>query len=469
MSKGSVVVIDDDRSLRQFLMILLRRNGYSVRVAAGGAEGIALMEEAPADVVITDLNMEGMDGMEVLRAVKTRWPETEVMMVTAFATTRNAVDAMKDGALDYITKPFNVDELKLVLAKAFEQRAMRRENKALKRMLKERYTYGRLIGKSQPMLALYDLVDRVKDTPVTVLVTGESGTGKELVARAIHAEGARRDKPFSSINCGAIPENLIEAELFGYRKGAFTGAIRDHDGLFVGAEGGTLFLDEVGEMSLHTQVKVLRVLQERTVKPVGGMDERKVDVRIVAATNRDLAREVTEGRFRQDLYYRLRVVNVHLPPLRERRTDLPLLLEHFVEHYCREFGRPHLRVTDEAMRALAAHEWPGNVRELENAIERGVALCRGAAIDLDALPAEVVGQHGAGVVGGGGLPLEVGGEGLALERTLESYERILLESALGTAGGVKKEAAKLLGITFRSFRYRLQKLGLEEVEPPSFP
>ncbi len=461
MAKGSVIVVDDDRSLRQFLTILLRRNGYSVRAAGGGSEGISLMEESPADVVITDLNMEGMDGMEVLRLVKAGWPETEVMMVTAFATTKNAVEAMKDGALDYITKPFNVDELKLVLAKAFEQRAMRRENRALKRMLKERFTYGRLIGRSHPMLALYDLIDRVKDTPVTVLVTGESGTGKELVARAIHGEGARNEGPFRSINCGAIPENLIEAELFGYKKGSFTGAVRDHDGLFVSAQGGTVFLDEVGEMPLHTQVKVLRVLQERMVKAVGGVGEKKVDVRIVAATNRDLAEEVRAGRFREDLYYRLRVVTVALPPLRDRLTDLPLLVEHFVEHYCAEFGRPELGVTEEAMHVLAAHEWPGNVRELENVIQRGVALCQGTAIGLESLPAEVVGDRRPEVMDGP-LPTRVGAEGLPLERTLEEYERMLLESALGTAGGVKKDAAKLLGITFRSFRYRLQKLGLEE-------
>ncbi len=469
MGKGSVIVIDDDRSLRQFLMILLRRNGYSVRIAGGGEEGLALMKEAVADVVITDLNMEGLDGMDVLRAVKSGWPETEVMMVTAFATTKNAVEAMKEGAFDYVTKPFNVDELKLVLAKAFEQRAMRRENRALKRMLKERFTYGRLIGRSPPMLALYDLVERVKDTPVTVLVTGESGTGKELVARAIHNQGARAEGPFRSINCGAIPENLIEAELFGYKKGAFTGAVRDHEGLFVSGAGGTVFLDEVGEMPLHTQVKVLRVLQERRVKAVGGIDERKVDVRIVAATNRDLAEEVRAGRFREDLYYRLRVVTVQLPPLRDRLTDLPLLVEHFVEHYCVEFGRPQLGVSEAAMQVLAAHEWPGNVRELENVIQRGVALCQGTEIDLASLPAEVVGERLVQTFEAGTLPVHVGAEGLPLERTLEDYERLLLESALGTAGGVKKDAAKLLGITFRSFRYRLQKLGLEEVEGNAFP
>ena len=469
MNNGSVLVVDDDRSLRQFLTILLRRNGYSVRAVGSGTEAMATMVDDPAEVVITDLNMEGMDGMEVLRAIKEGWPETEVMMVTAFATTKNAVAAMKEGAFDYVTKPFNVDELKLILGKAFGQRAMRRENRDLKRMLTQRFTYGELLGKSRPMLELYDLIERVKDTPVTVLVTGESGTGKELVARAIHAKGDRADRPFRSINCGAIPENLIESELFGYKKGAFTGAIRDHDGLFAAAEGGTLFLDEVGEMPPHTQVKVLRVLQERKVKPVGGNEERPVDVRIVAATNRDLAEEVREGTFREDLYYRLRVVSLELPPLRERLTDLQLLVQHFVERYCVEFGRPGLTVTEGAMRAFAAHDWPGNVRELENVIQRGVALCRGSVIDLESLPAEIAGERRRKADAGGGMQTLVGSEGIPLEKALEDYERLLLESALGTASGVKTDAAQLLGITFRSFRYRLQKLGLEDVDGPSQP
>jgi two-component system response regulator PilR (NtrC family) len=370
---------------------------------------------------------------------------------------------MKEGAFDYVTKPFNVDELKLVLAKAFEQRAMRRENRDLKRMLKQSFTYGRIIGRSRPMRALYDLIERIKDTPVMVLITGESGTGKELVARAIHVEGARADQPFQSINCGAIPENLIESELFGYKKGAFTGAIRDFAGLFVAAQGGTLLLDEVGEMPLLTQVKLLRVLQERRVKPVGGLKETPIDVRIIAATNRDLAEEVRAGRFREDLYYRLRVVTLELPSLRERRTDIPLLAKHFLDRYCEEFGRPHVRLTEDAMQALTAYDWPGNVRELENAIQRGVALCRGQVIDSASLPREIVGDLTAPEgEGAERLPTRVGAEGLPLERVLEAYERILLEAAMGTAQGVKKDAAKLLGITFRSFRYRLQKLGLED-------
>ncbi|MCO4768833.1 MAG: sigma-54-dependent Fis family transcriptional regulator [Deltaproteobacteria bacterium] len=461
MSKGKVLVVDDDRSLRQFLSIWLKREGYAVRAAASGRDGLHEMTRDPADVVLTDLTMEGIDGMGVLTGVKEHWPDTEVVMITAYGTTENAVQAMRHGAYDYITKPFNVDELKLVLDKCFEKQAMRTENTALRRLLVDRFGYGSMVGRSAPMAAVYDLMDRVKDTPVSVLVTGESGTGKELVARALHYEGERREAPFRSINCGAIPENLIESELFGYKKGAFTGANKDHPGLFASADGGTLFLDEIGEMPLATQVKVLRALQERKVRPVGGSEEVSVDVRLVAATNRDLPAEVAAGRFREDLYYRLNVVTIALPALRERLGDLPMLVEHFVEKYGEQFGRPGISVGAEALRALAGHTWPGNVRELENAVQRGVALSRGDVVTPDALPPEVVGP--AGDVGA--LPSSVPPEGMDLDGALERYELMLIESALEVSGGVKTEAAKLLRITFRSLRYRLQKIGIEE--PPT--
>ena len=454
-----VLVVDDDLSLRQFLTNMLRRSGYSVRAVPGGAEGLEALREQSVGVVVTDLNMDGMDGMEVLRAVKEEWPETEVVMITAYATTENAVMAMKQGAYDYVVKPFNVDELKLILTKAFEKQAISEENRELRALLKDRFGYGNLVGRSDAMLRTYDLMDRVKDTPVTVLISGESGTGKELVARALHFEGSRRARPFRSINCGAIPENLIESELFGHRKGSFTGAIRDNDGLFLSADGGTLFLDEVGEMPLHTQVKLLRVIQERKVKQIGGHDEVPVDVRIVAATNLDLARQVTEGRFREDLYYRLRVVNIELPPLRGRLADLPLLIEHFIERYGKEFGRDGISVTDEAKRVLAGYSWPGNVRELENAIQRGVALARTDEITADDLPPEIAAVDSAQAQ----FPTQVDADGVDLEALMEHYERQLLESALDASDGVKKEAARLLGISFRSLRYRLQKIGLEDI------
>jgi len=457
---GRVVVVDDDLSLRQFLSIMLKRAGYETAVASTGEEAMEFMEKQPADVVVTDLNMEGMDGMAVLRRVKERWPETEVVMITAYATTENAVQAMKHGAFDYVVKPFNVDELKLILEKAFEKRAMHQENRNLRELLKDRFGYGSLVGRSEPMLSIYDLMDRVKDTPITVLITGESGTGKELVARAIHFEGDRRDRPFQSINCSAIPADLIEAELFGYKKGAFTGAVRNHEGLFASAEKGTVFLDEVGEMPLATQVKVLRAIQERKVKPVGAVEERPIDVRIIAATNRVLDEEVKSGRFREDLYYRLKVVTIHMPPLRERLADLPLLTEHFLQLFGKEYGKAGLQLEDDASRFLAAYPWPGNVRELENVIQRGAALCRGTLISLANLPEEIVGQVSA--VADRPLAQSVGPDGVAMESLLGQYERQLLESALETSGGVKKEAARLLGISFRSFRYRLQKAGLEE-------
>jgi two-component system response regulator PilR (NtrC family) len=458
MTAHKILVVDDDRSLRQFLSIWLKREGYAVRACASGRDALHEMTRDPAAVVLTDLTMEGIDGMGVLTSVKEHWPETEVVMITAYGTTENAVKAMKHGAYDYITKPFNIEELKLVLDKVFERRAMVVENTALRKLLEDRFGYGSMVGRSEPMLAVYDLMDRIKDTPVGVLIRGESGTGKELVARALHYESERRDKPFRSINCGAIPENLIESELFGYQKGAFTGANKDHPGLFRSADGGTLFLDEIGEMPLSTQVKVLRALQERRIRPVGGSEETPVDVRVIAATNRDLPAEVAANRFREDLYYRLNVVTIALPALRERLGDLPLLAQHFVEKYAEQFGRPGIEVSPEAMRALVAHTWPGNVRELENAVQRGVALSRGELVTPESLPPEIAG----GATAEPGLPLDVPSEGMDLDGALERYERMLIESALEAAGGVKTEAAKLLRITFRSFRYRLQKLGLEE-------
>ena len=456
---GRVLVVDDDLSLRQFLKNMLRRAGYEIETVGSGAEGLKVLAANPADVVVTDLTMEGMDGMEVLRAVKQRWPATEVVMITAHATAENAVEAMKQGAHDYVVKPFNVESLKVILQKAFEKKAMREENLTLREALKDRFGYGSMVGHSEPMQRVYDLMDRIKDTPVTVLITGESGTGKELVARALHYEGDRQGKPFRSINCGAIPENLIESELFGYKKGAFTGAVRDNPGIFASAAGGTVFLDEVGEMPLATQVKVLRAIQERRIKPVGGFEEVPVDVRLVAATNRNLTDEVRAGRFREDLYYRLKVVSVELPPLRDRLSDLQPLCDHFLRSYGDQFGKPGASLDDDTRSHLLAWDWPGNVRELENVIQRGIALSRGLVITTDCLPPEIQTSGPSAAVG---LPTSVGEGGMDLDAVLEGYERLLLESALAQAGGVKKEAARLLGLTFRSLRYRLEKLGLDE-------
>jgi len=458
---GKILVVDDDLSLRQFLSIMLKRAGYECRIASRGEEALQMMEVEPADVVVTDLNMEGLDGMEVLRRVQEAWPRTEVVMITAYATTENAVAAMKDGAFDYVVKPFNVDELKMILQKAFEKRELSEENETLRELLSDRFGYASLIGRSEPMLKIYDLMERVKDTPITVLVTGESGTGKELVARAIHFESDRKDRPFQSINCGAMPEHLIESELFGYKKGAFTGAVRNHDGLFVSADKGTLFLDEIGEMPLPTQVKLLRAIQERKVKPVGGVAEESVDVRIVAATNKDLDEEIKAGRFREDLYYRLKVICIEMPPLREHLEDLPLLTEHLLNLHSEKLGKTDMALSTEVSRAFSEYLWPGNVRELENAIQRGLALTSGNEILLEVLPEEIAGVRTGS---SDNLKISVGPEGVEMEDLLQSYERQLLTSALEASMGVKKEAARLLGISFRSLRYRLQKMGLDDAD-----
>ncbi|MBJ93313.1 MAG: Fis family transcriptional regulator [Rickettsiales bacterium] len=453
-----ILVVDDDLSLRQFLSIMIKRAGYECRTASRGEEALELMAADPADVVVTDLNMDGLDGMDVLRRVHADWPDTEVVMITAYATTENAVAAMKEGAFDYVVKPFNVDELKLILEKAFEKRHLARENETLRELLSDRFGYASLVGRSASMQKVYDLMERVKDTPITVLITGESGTGKELVARAIHFESDRRERPFQSINCGAMPEQLIESELFGYVKGAFTGAAKNHDGLFLSADKGTLFLDEIGEMPLPTQVKLLRAIQERKVKPVGGVHEQSVDVRIVAATNRDLDEEIREGRFREDLYYRLKVICIEMPSLRERLEDLPLLSEHLLQRHAEQLGREGVALSSAVQRAFADYLWPGNVRELENAIQRGLALCSGVEVQLEHLPDEIVGAVQSSQEGD--LRVSVGPEGVEMEDLLATYERALLTSALDASGGVKKEAARLLGISFRSLRYRLQKMGM---------
>jgi len=462
MTGGKILVVDDDLSLRQFLSIMLKRAGYQCRTASRGEEAIEFMTEDPADVVVTDLNMDGLDGMGVLKRVHADWPSTEVVMITAYATTENAVAAMKEGAFDYVVKPFNVDELKMILKKAFEKRFLALENETLREMLSDRFGYASLVGRAAPMLKVYDLMERVKDTPITVLVTGESGTGKELVARAMHFESERREQAFQSINCGAMPEQLIESELFGYKKGAFTGAVRDHDGMFLSAHKGTLFLDEIGEMPLSTQVKLLRVIQERRVKPVGGVDEKPIDVRIVAATNKNLDDEVKAGRFREDLYYRLRVIPIEMPPLRDHIEDLPLLAQHFMDIYSEKLGKEGVVLSEGALRTFATYSWPGNVRELENAIQRGLALCDGKELLAAYLPTEIVGAVALDT--SADLTLSVGPDGVEMEDLLENYERQLLASALDASGGVKKEAARLLGITFRSLRYRLQKMDLEEPE-----
>lgn len=486
-----VLVVDDERSMREFLQLLLERNGHQVQCAHNVQEALKQCGAGdPPDLVLTDLKLPDGTGMDVLTHVARTSPDTQVIVLTAFGTTQNAVEAMRLGAYDYVTKPVRVDEIEALTQKALEKRLLLRENRTLKEQLTERVgSMGRLLGTSAAMQKVRDLVARVAATKSNVLIEGESGTGKELVARAIHHASARSKGPFVPLNCGAIPETLIESELFGHVAGAFTGASKSREGLFDAAEGGTIFLDEIGELPALMQVKLLRVLQERVIRRVGDEKEHVIDVRVIAATNRDLQKRVAEGLFRDDLYYRLNVVQVHVPPLRERAEDIPLLARHFVVKYGQETNKHIEYISREAMHALQRYPFPGNVRELENSIERAVALMAGTVLGIEDLPDAVWGKRengvgsgsksgsGSGVVGettrvastpadgAGNVMLAEGlvlpDAGIDLEKHLEDLEKQWIALALTKAGGVKTHAAELLGMSFRSFRYRLQKLAMD--------
>ncbi len=451
-----ILVVDDERSMREFLEIFFVREGYETSTAGDVDTALLALESDDFDVVISDVQMPGKGGLDLLRAVKEASPETVVIMITAFATAETAIEAMKVGAYDYVTKPFKVDELRLVVEKALEKKLLTTENRRLRSELETRGRPRSLVGTSPAMQKVYDLVAQVARTKTNVLLSGESGTGKELVARAIHDQSERCDEPFVAVNCGAIPENLLESELFGHMKGSFTGAVGNKEGLFETARLGTLFLDEIGEIPLGLQVKLLRAIQDKKVRRVGGTRDEPVDVRIVAATNRDLQEEVAEGRFREDLFYRLNVIQIQLPPLRDRMEDIPLLVQHFMQKFGQELDKPVDGVDDAAMERILAYTFPGNVRELENTIERAVALCDGARIGLEVLPPAVLERRRT--ESASRLPPEGGN----LEEMLAAVERELLSEALERSQGVKKKAAQILGISFRSFRYRLEKLGIDE-------
>ncbi len=451
--KHRILIVDDEESMRDFLSIMLHREGYHVDTAVDGAQAVTHLRDHSYDLVISDMKMPRMTGMELLAHIKDRTPETVVLMVTAFSSTDEAVEAMKQGAYDYITKPFRNEEIRLIVKNALERRELRQENLALKEELGKRFSFEGLIGKSKAMQDVFTMVKKVASSPVKVLVTGESGTGKELVARAIHYNSDRRDGPFVPINCGAIPENLLESELFGHEKGSFTGAIKLKQGLFETAAGGTIFLDEIGELPAMMQVKLLRVLQEDEFRRVGGIKDIKTDVRVLAATNRHLEDAVSEGSFREDLYYRFNVIRVDLPPLRQRREDIPVMIDFFWERFTGETG---VKVTEDAMRRLIDYHWPGNVRELENVIERATVLGRENEITLDCLPPNLVTGMSSSVT-----PLtDIPDSGMDLDAYLGEIEKEILLKALVRTDGVRKSAAGLLGITFRSIRYRLSKFGL---------
>ena len=451
MTKSKILIVDDEVSMREFLEIMLSKEGYKVSSSGSGKEALRMLNDTIYDLIVSDVQMPGMNGIELLRNVKEVCPDTTVIMITAYASTESGVEAMKAGAYDYITKPFKVDEIKLIIKNALEKKRLEVENLLLKREFRERYSFGSILGNSPEMLRVYDLIEKIGPTKTNVLVEGESGTGKELVAKAIHYQSPRREKPFVAITCGAIPDGLMESELFGHMKGSFTGAIANKAGLFEMADGGTVFLDEIGELPLAIQVKLLRVIQERSFRRVGGTEDITVDVRIISATNKTLEEEVKKGNFREDLYYRLNVLQIRMPPLRERLSDVPILARHFLDKYSKEHGKDVKGITTVAMRILEGYSYPGNVRELENVIERGVALEQGAQLSAESLP----GFKQLTYIPPGGLDLE---------QAVGKYEKALLASALDKAGGVKKRAAKLLNISFRSIRYRLEKYGLNTGE-----
>ncbi len=460
-STPRVLIVDDERSMRELLAIVLRREGYEVVLAENGRQAVAELEHRPIDLLISDIQMPDMSGVDVLRAGKQINQDLAGIMVTAFASAETAIEALRMGAYDYIHKPFNVDELKIVVRNALERRQLRQENVLLKRALQQTYQFSNIIGRSEAMLAVFQLIETIAQTNSTVLITGESGTGKELAARAIHFNSPRRDRPFIALNCGALTETLLESELFGHVRGAFTGAAANKKGLVEIADKGTIFLDEIGEMSPLMQVKLLRVLQERTFRRVGGTEEVPADIRIVAATNRDLVAMVAEGRFREDLYYRINVIPLHLPSLRERREDIPLLAQHFVERFSADMGKAVQGLSADCLRCLQEYHWPGNIRELENAMERAVALERTPLILPDSLPAAVrMPRVPNGVVPGASLAESFPDAGFDLEHYVQGIERQYIMEALRRTDGVKVKAAELLGMTFRSFRYYAKKYGL---------
>ncbi|MGH7799796.1 MAG: sigma-54-dependent transcriptional regulator [Thermodesulfobacteriota bacterium] len=455
--KSKILVVDDEPGMRTFLEIILRKEGYSVETASDGMKALDNINNNVFDLAILDMLMPVMNGIEVLKRIIEKSPETTVIIITAFASYETAIEAMKLGAYDYITKPFKIDEIKLVIKKALDKKGLERENLRLRKELQTKYGFANIIGRSIDISKVFELIKRVSELKVNVLITGESGTGKELVARAIHYSGSRHRGPFIAVNCGAIPETLLESELFGYRRGAFTGASKNKKGLFEEADGGTIFLDEIVDLPIHLQVKLLRALEEKTIRPLGSTEPIPVDIRIIAATNKLLEEEIANQKFREDLFYRLNVIKIDLPPLRDRRDDIPPLAIHFVEKYSREMGKDIHGISPKALETLESHHYPGNVRELENIIARCVALETSNVIHQQTLPELMVNTDSLNIENG------IAGN-YGLDHLLETFEKRTIEKALAQAQGNKVEAAKLLGITFRSLRYRLAKHGLLDEE-----
>ena len=454
-----VLVVDDDKGMREVLEIMLSKEGYQVTSAPGGREALNICQKSKFDVVITDLKMPRVDGIDVLKGIKESSPETMVVLVTAYASGETAVAAMQEGAYDYLEKNFDIEELKLTVRDALKRKGVEQvQEPSFNAALDGAVSFGNMIAKSKEMLKVFALIRKVANTPANVLILGESGTGKELVARAVHDMSERKGKAFVAINCGGIPETLLESELFGYMKGAFTGAYADRPGLFEVARGGTIFLDEIGELPIILQVKLLRAVQEKTFRRVGGSEDIRVDVRIISATNQDLSQKVKDGAFREDLFYRLNVIPIQMPPLRKRKEDIPILARHFIEKYSRQFGKEIRKISSYALELLMDYQFPGNVRELENIIERSVAMEQSNII----LPENLVLSGGEKDEQNKGLDLELPDEGIHLDAEMARLERHLIEKALQKAKGTKTKAAQLLNMSRDALNYRIEKLDIRE-------
>lgn len=454
----SILVVDDELSMRELLEFMLEKQGYKVVCAANGKEALSRIEKHRYDLLLCDIRLGDMTGLEVLKASKRKRPNATVIMISAFATTETAVEAMNQGAFDYVPKPFETKELLQAIANALERKTLDKEKRVIDSELKESIHFGKIVGNSPRMLHIYEMIRQVARTRTSVLITGESGTGKELIARAIHEQSDRVDQPFVTINCGAIPETLLESEFFGHRKGSFTGASADKQGLMEIAHKGTLFLDEVAELSVPMQVKLLRAVQERVFRPVGSTRDLSVDIRIISATNKKLEDEVIAGNFREDLFYRLNVIEVKIPPLRERKGDLLPLAQHFLEKYSREMGKQVTKFSSYALDLLNKYDFPGNIRELENLIERSVALSNTNILLPDSLSMSIHKKRWIEGVKNRRFDLDEVAHGVALDTILEEIERAYIEKAMACTDGNKNKAAELLGVSLRSFRYRVDKL-----------
>lgn len=458
MTKRKILIVDDDASIRSMLLIVLKEENRELLTANDAIEALKILTDEKVELLISDIKMPDITGIALLKKVKTVNPELPVIMITAYASTDEAVEAMKLGAFDYITKPFNIDELKVVVERALNASDLKNENIKLKEEIECREKYENLIGKSSAMQKIFSLITTIANTDSSVLIQGESGTGKELIAQAIHRQSPRKNYPFVSINCGAMPETLLESELFGHVKGAFTDAYRDKKGLFEAAHLGTLFLDEISEMSLHMQVKLLRAIQEQKIRPVGGQQEIEVNVKIISATNRDLKREIENGTFRADLFYRLNVFSIKIPPLRDRAEDIPLLMTFFLNRYKKKLNKDIVGFDEKVLDVLTGFNWPGNVRELENTIERAVALEQEHVIGMQSIPRELVYHMDAHRRIPEGLDAFFYKSGMNIQEFLDAITEQLLVSALEKCSQNQRQAADLLGISYRSMRYLLEKL-----------